>query len=867
MLSMAKARKDYYLQKLGEISPREDYYLRGGTAVGRWHGSGAARQGLDGTVSVDQLVRMFDGEHPGTGEQLGRRLREGGVAAWDLTFSADKSVSLLWALGDDDVRDYVLEAFEEANTEALAYLESVASDTRGARKVPAVDEDGRPVLDEDGHQKMRVETWPIKTEGYMAAWFTEFTSREDDPQLHTHVVVANRVKGVDGVWRTLDGRYLYRHKLAAGYIHEAELRKRLTERLGVGWQPVERGMADIEGFTRTQVMEFSRRRQQIEEWRTVNEVEDTPANNEVIALATRAPKERHESLTELRSQWVERASRVGLTPETIERMLGRARSVSLPEPNTLYSELGSDTGLTKEQSTFGRADAVQAIAGAHPDGATRLQVESLADTYLHHPEVVPILTGGDTELSPADEVSQVEVHAEKPVLAPSRAVERRYTTSELLGTEQRIIQRALDGIGAGSWKVASGQVAGALAGRDEFTEGQRRLVTQFATSGNHIDVAVGAAGTGKSTALSIIGRLADQTNTPIYGTAVAARAATGFETATGIPSTTLTQLIGEAKDRGLPDQVVLVVDEAGMVGTRQLAQVSDLVHQANGKLVLIGDHHQLPELEAGGLFRALANRLPAVELSENIRQRNNWEREALTELRQGSVTRALAMYRNRSRILTAATPGDAIQNAVTQWHRDVDRLGDASHVLLIAHQNQTVTALNTLARQTRQSDDVLHGPTTVAAGREYQAGDRVVCLKNRSPLGVLNGDLATITTVDPDHQTLTIRLDRNQKSRTIPSWYLNDGHLDYGYAITGHKAQGTTAQVVHSITTGTTEREWLYVTMSRGQTSNTLHVVEPGHPDDHCTHLPHIRPAGLQALTAELGRHGSQVAAIDSLSR
>lgn len=225
------------------------------------------------------------------------------------------------------------------------------------------------------------------------------------------------------------------------------------------------------------------------------------------------------------------------------------------------------------------------------------------------------------------------------------------------------------------------------------------------------------------------------------------------------------------------------------------------------------------------------------------------------------------MYKNRSRILTAATPGDAIQNAVTQWHQDVNQLGDPSQVLLIAHQNQTVTALNTLARQTRQSDEVLHGPSTVASERVYQAGDRVVCLKNRSRLGVLNGDLATITTVDPDHQTLTIRLDRNQKSRTIPSWYLNDGHLDYGYAITGHKAQGTTAQIVHSITTGTTDREWLYVTMSRGQTSNTLHVVEPGHPDDDCTHLPHIRPAGLQALTAELGRHGSQVAAIDSLAR
>ncbi len=104
MLSLAKARKDYYLQKVGEISPREDYYLKGGTASGSWHGSGAAEMGIDGAVTAEGLVRLFDGQHPDTGEQLGHRLRKDGVAAWDLTFSADKSVSLLWAFGDDEVR-------------------------------------------------------------------------------------------------------------------------------------------------------------------------------------------------------------------------------------------------------------------------------------------------------------------------------------------------------------------------------------------------------------------------------------------------------------------------------------------------------------------------------------------------------------------------------------------------------------------------------------------------------------------------------------------------------------------------------------------------------------------------------------------
>ena len=142
MLSLAKAAKDYYLRKLGQISPREDYYLRGGTATGVWRGSGAAELGLEGVVTAEGLVRLFDGEHPGTGELLGRQLRKEGVAAWDVTFSADKSVSLLWALGDEQTRRQVMEAFEEATSQAFGYLESVASSTRGARKTRVVDEYG-----------------------------------------------------------------------------------------------------------------------------------------------------------------------------------------------------------------------------------------------------------------------------------------------------------------------------------------------------------------------------------------------------------------------------------------------------------------------------------------------------------------------------------------------------------------------------------------------------------------------------------------------------------------------------------------------------------------------------------------------------
>ncbi len=882
MLSIAKAHKDYYLQKLGEISPREDYYLRGGTAKGRWHGSGAHELGLDGTVSGEGLVRLFDGQDPATGEQLGRRIRKDGVSAWDLTFSADKSVSLLWAFGDEEVRRHVVEAFEESTTEALSYLESVASSTRGASRTPVLDDEGKPMLDEDGVPRRRVETWPIRTKGYVSAWFTEFTSRADDPQLHTHVVVGNRVEGVDGVWRAVDGRLLYRHKLAAGYLHEAELRSRLTERLGVRWQPVQKGIADIEGFTRDQVVAFSQRRQQIESWRDSRNLPDTPGVNEIATLATRRPKQDH-PLDTLIPLWMERGAEVGVTPESVASLLGRSHEVTIPDPEPTFDRLASAEGLTAQASTFGRPDVIMAAAEALPEGGRRAEVEAVADTFLRHREVVAILPSHAVvdadvdlpiELDPT-ELEQVRelfdstrpriLRRKNGEVFPGLVNERRYTTTELLTIEQRIINRALNGVEADRWTAPQSQVDAALAAQPNLTDGQRAMVRRFAGSGSAIDIGVGAAGTGKTTVMGMIGNLAYQTDTSIAGTALAARAAAGFETATGITSTTITRFLWETKAAGgLPTGAIVVVDESGMVGSRQLAEISDLVEAASGKLILIGDHHQLAEIDAGGLFAALVSRLPAVELTENVRQDQEWERTALTELRQGSVSRAVAMYNRRGKINIAATDNDTLNQAVDAWYRDVEEIGDPAQVLLIGHRNTTVDELNQRARGLVAEAGLLEGPALRAHGREFQSGDRVVCLKNRSRLGVLNGDLATITGIDTDRRTVTIQLDRTSQPVTVPHWYLDDGNLDWGYALTGHKAQGATAQRAHTIVSDGVDREWIYVTMSRGRETNTIYLTDSDMSQEECEHLAHQHPDRLPALIAALARTATEPAALDT---
>lgn len=158
----------------------------------------------------------------------------------------------------------------------------------------------------------------------------------------------------------------------------------------------------------------------------------------------------------------------------------------------------------------------------------------------------------------------------------------------------------------------------------------------------------------------------------------------------------------------------------------------------------------------------------------------------------------------------------------------------------------------------------LDGPHLEAGGLTLQAGDRVICLKNRLRLGVLNGDLATIVSIDREQRAVTVRLDRTQEIRTLPHWYLDDGHLDYGYALTGHKAQGTTARRAYTVAGDSVDREWVYVTMSRGQEANTIHLVDPELTRDECTHVAHQHDTGVNTLVSALRQTAAQTAAIDT---
>jgi hypothetical protein len=308
--------------------------------------------------------------------------------------------------------------------------------------------------------------------------------------------------------------------------------------------------------------------------------------------------------------------------------------------------------------------------------------------------------------------------------------------------------------------------------------------------------------------------------------ALAARAALELRDSAGIPSTTLARLLGQLDD-GQPSPVapgaVLVVDEAGMVGTRQLARLLDHAQRLDVKVVLVGDPHQLPEIDAGGLFRTLATRLPAVELTDNRRQQHVWEQAALDELRHGDPDAAVAAYRQHGRIITADTAEAVREQLVTDWW-DTYRQAGAKHTVMVALRRGDVDDLNHRARAQLLQAGQLTGPTLDTGDIAFRAGDRIVCLRNNRRLRVVNGTRATITRIDPLRRTIHTTGDDGIDLQ-LDTAYVEAGHVAHGYAITGHKAQGLT--VDHTFVLGSAElyREWGYVALSRGRDGLPLKSV------------------------------------------
>jgi conjugative relaxase-like TrwC/TraI family protein len=351
------------------------YYLGvaagSGTGIevaGRWTGRGPTQFDLQGTVQADDLEAVLAGEHPETGRLLGSARTRVRVAGFDMTFSAPKSVSLLHALGDPEISHAVGSAHDHAVEAAMSYVEDRALAVRRRTDRAPVD---RPV--------------PVAVEAVPAAAFVHRLSRALDPHLHTHVVVANLGRDADGIWSALDGRGVYAHASTTDGLYHADLRFELTRRLGVAWNPPDRGRADIAGIAPEVRREFSRRATDIAAHLTEHGGDGGRAAT-MAAHVTRAEKDPLLAAEDLQPQWRERASAVGLGPRRLDAVLDRAPRRSSPSwPSARQAEAHRPVvseALAELNRPVTRRDVVRAWCRSLPDGAPALAVEEAADRHL-----------------------------------------------------------------------------------------------------------------------------------------------------------------------------------------------------------------------------------------------------------------------------------------------------------------------------------------------------------------------------------------------------------------------------------------------------------------------------------------------------
>jgi ATP-dependent exoDNAse (exonuclease V) alpha subunit len=272
-----------------------------------------------------------------------------------------------------------------------------------------------------------------------------------------------------------------------------------------------------------------------------------------------------------------------------------------------------------------------------------------------------------------------------------------------------------------------------------------------------------------------------------------------------------------------------------MVGTRALAGLFEAAHAGGARLVLVGDPKQLQAIEAGGVLRALEDRALTVGLGENRRQRILWERKALADLRAGEIGRFLAEYQKHGRVRVDDTADAAKQQLVAHW---ATQLQFDLDVVILALRRADVADLNGLARKEMLARGLLGTEALVAGGREYRVGDRVVCLKNRRAVGLLNGLRGAVTSVDPEARSIVVRL-HDGTERSVPTGYLEAGHVDHGYAMTIHKAQGLTADQALVLATDDLYHEAGYTALSRARLDTHIYAVADDFADDPTVDLSH----------------------------
>ncbi|MFE1781574.1 MobF family relaxase [Streptomyces sp. NPDC059506] len=836
-------------------------------------------------VRMRCAARAFEAEYhrtPADGAELGRYLaaRSGpqrrAVTGYDLCFSSEE-LSLLFALGGPEVRRIVLEVLAQARTEALAWIEHNAL---AVRTGPG------------GVAQQRAEP------GLLATVYLHYESRAGDPMLHEHAVISPRVKGPDGRWRNLDSRLLLREVVVASELFNQRTLELACSRLGLATEEVEvtpgqRPVMQIVGIDARLRAAFAQRSRAVrtmaeslfDAYRRRHGRQATrPARTRLqrqATVKTRPPKRQARSLDDLLADWRRRAI-AATDPSVVDNLLATARAAAGDRPASAGFDPAAAAeevlaAVTERRTTFRRrhvlAEArrylMRTLAGAtaEPQAA-----EQITDRVLAHGDCLditpPEINPQHPDLQRADGTSVY-----RPIGSAT------YTTHTLLAAESRLLAAArtsvIPPVGRGTFARV------AALGRGPMDAGQRALAASFVCSEQLLLAGLGPAGAGKTTAMKLVARAVDAVGGRLIPLAPSSRAAEVLGSDLDRRAHTLHSWLhqrGRAADGKTVDKDfqlrpgdVVLVDEAGMAGTLLLDEILADAAAAGAVVRLLGDPHQLAAVEAGGALRLISRAGGAIELDQLHRFRVPGEADASLILRDGEETRAVFdWYRNKGRIV-AGTYDAMCDMVFAAWAKD---LGKGLTSLMTAADTATVTALNLRAQAWHieaGTVDTSQGAALRAGQRAY-VGDVIVSRLNRRRMTVRggrdfvkNGDTWTVQQILPGGDVV-VRHTQHRGRVRLPADYMS-AQCELGYASTIHRSQGMTVDTSHALASARSNREGVYVQLTRGARTNRLYVaLEDGDRlDDVLASIAARRRAQLSA-TESVAALQQEIAAPGQLS-
>lgn len=715
-----------------------DYYGSRGETPLRWGGAGAARLGLAGEVTPAAYQAAFG---PGGFQDplLERRLVTTRRPGFELVVSAHKSVAVLGVVGDCEAMHSILDV-ETAST--MGWLDRWFQDQGGRR----------------GRAQVRT-----ATSGLTYAVTRHATSRAGDPSPHDHVLVANVAEMLDakGGFKALDSAALRDTVEAATMVGRLASAARAVE-LGFTIEADSGPSGNLRhwrivGIPQAVCDLYSKRADDIDAYLADAGYSGYRARG-VAARDTRTVK-RHTGADELLPGWQQELAEAGWS---VERLAAALEHVRTPSPHLCPTLTGAK---------------IDALAAEVFDAGGELMARHKVFTRTRLvAEVAPRLYGHDP--GELDRVIDRVVASRQvvPLIGLVGAHEQAYATAEVLATEAAIaatIDRLADRSGpcVDPTDIELAVRAAQGDGGQVLTAGQAAAVQAVCSSGRGVDVVIGVAGAGKTTALRTASDILEAAGHQVVGTSTSGQAARTLSQEAGITSRTLTSLLWRLDHHQitLDSATVVILDEAAMTADADLLRLAVGVERAGAKLVLVGDQRQLSAIGPGGAMDAVLERRSDIvtTLDDNVRQTDPAERAALGELRSGSVPAVVAWYARSGRTAIAPTRTDALAGMVDQWASDVS----AGHrTALLAWRRQDVADLNRLARVRYDALGHLRGEDLVAAGgRRYAAGDRIVTLAPNGPARLVTSQQLTITAVDHDRQTIVAQGDDGRLVRLARS--------------------------------------------------------------------------------------------------